>query len=57
VPEAFRGVVVVIISREGILGTVGKGWAVRGWCWDVLGIVEKCWRAEVLGILALHIPD
>jgi hypothetical protein len=57
VPEDFWSVVVVIICSVGILGTDGKGWTVRGWRWDDLRIVEKRWRAEVLVILELHVPD
>jgi|SRR6516164_1596037 len=33
-----------------------EGWAASGWCWGGLRIVEKCWRAQVLG-MGLHVTD
>jgi len=49
VPVVFWSVVVVIVCSVSVSGTVGKGWAVRGWCWDGFGIVETCWEIGLFG--------
>ena len=48
VPEIFWDVVVVIVCSVGVLGTIGKGWAVRGgvgMVWELLRRVgeQRCW--------------